>query len=92
MVNDMDEMKRLSSHNLGADYESYPSFQGTNCVRAFTNGSPHRTPRRTTTLHVPLITRKQQPGFSKAVSFRSGSQQDRFFGSTENVCPVLFLT
>jgi hypothetical protein len=74
MVNDVDEMKRLLSHNLiSADYEPYPSFQGANCVRAFTNGSPHRTPRRITILHVALITRKQQPGFSKAASFRSGS-------------------
>jgi hypothetical protein len=71
---------------------SYPSLQGTNYGRAFTNGFPHRTPQRTTTSHVVLDTRKRQPGFLKAASFRIGSQQDRFFGFTENVCHVPFLT
>jgi hypothetical protein len=69
-----------------------PSFQGTNYGRTFIDGSLHRTPRRTITLDVVLITKRQQPGFSKAVSFRTGSQQDHYFGSTENVCPILFPT
>jgi hypothetical protein len=40
---------------------------------------------------VILIIRKQQPGSLKAASFGSGSQLARFFGSTENVCPILFI-
>jgi hypothetical protein len=87
-----DEVKRLSSPNgsLLSIVESYPSLQVTNYGRTFTDGSPHRTPRRTTTSHVALVTRKLQPGFFKAASFGNGNQQDRFFGSTENVCSVLF--
>ena len=56
------------------------------------NGSPHRTPPRTTTLRVILITRKQQHGFLKVEHIRSGSQQVHFFGSMESVRPVLFPT
>ena len=90
--NDVDEVKRSSFLNLiSADYDPYPSSQGTNCEMTFTNGSPHRIRRRITTSHVALITRKPQPGFFKTAFFRSGSQQDRFFGSTENVCPNFFL-
>src|SRR5580698_5199942 len=70
--------------------DPYSSFQGTNCERALITGSPHRTPQRTTTLLVVLITRKRQRGFSKAGSIRSGSQQVHCFGSMENVCPVAF--
>ena len=97
-ANDVVEMKRLSSLNLITEssvliMESYPSFQGTNFGRASENGSPHRTLRRTTTSHVVPIRRSRRPGFLKAVYFRSGSQQDRFFGFTENVCHVSkFLT
>src|SRR5712672_3581186 len=68
--------------------EPYTFFQGTNCGRALTIGSPHRTDQRTTTLLVVLITRKRQRGSSKAGSIRSGSQQARCFGSMENVCLV----
>ena len=70
--------------------ESHPSFQGPNCAKAFTDGSPHQIPQRTTTSNVLLITKKLRLGSFKAASFRSGSQQDRFFGFMENVCPVLF--
>jgi hypothetical protein len=91
--NDIDEVKRLSSPNLvRPDYGALSTFQGASCERAFTNGSRRRTRRRTKTLHVVLITRKQQPGSFKAASFRSGSQLNHFFGSTENVCLVLFPT
>ena len=72
--------------------EPHTCFQGTSCARALTNGSPHRIPPRTTTLRVILITRKQQHGFLKVAHIKSGSQQTHFFGSTENVCPVLFPT
>src|SRR6266403_6169682 len=72
--------------------EPYASFQGSNREKAFTAGSHHLTPRRTITLHVVLITRKRQDGCLKVASFRSGNQQVPFFGSTENVCPVLFST
>jgi hypothetical protein len=61
------------------------SFQGNNYERAFTNGFPHRTHQKTITLHVVLITRRQQTGFSKAKYTRNGSQQIHFSGSTENV-------
>src|SRR5258708_39602134 len=70
--------------------EPYPIFQGTNCGRTLTNGLPHRTCRRTTTLHVVLITRNQQRGSFKAGSIRNGGQQAHFFGSMENVCTLLF--
>jgi heat shock protein HspQ len=92
-ASDVDEMKRLPFRTLLLlTTEPHTSFQGTYCRRAFTIGSPHRTLRRTTTSHMVLITRKQRPGFFKATSFRTGSQQGPFFGSTENVCSVLFLT
>ena len=84
-----DEDKRLSSPNPISATEPYPFSQGTNYGRAFTNGSLLRIPRRTTTSHVTFVTRKRLHGFSKAASFRSGSQPDRFFGFTENVCHVL---
>jgi hypothetical protein len=71
--------------------EPYTSFQGNNCEKAFTNGSPHWIPQRIITLHVILITRKLHLGFFKAASFRSGSQQELFFGFMENICPVSFL-
>ena len=80
-----DEVKRLSSPNLISAIEPYPFSQGTNYGRAFTDGSLLRTPQRTTTSHVTLVTRNWRHGFFKAASFRSGSQQDRFFGFTENV-------
>src|SRR6266852_1463893 len=70
--------------------EPYSTFQGTNCGRGLTNGFPHRTPQRTTTSLVVLITRKRQRGSSKAGSTRSGSQQARCFGSMENVCSIVF--
>jgi hypothetical protein len=78
-ANDIDEMKRLSSLipliSSVLTMEPYdPSFQGTNYGRTFIDGSLHRTPRRTITLHVVLITKRQQPGFSKAASFRTGSR------------------
>jgi hypothetical protein len=88
----VDEVKRLSFPHLISAIEPYPFSQGTNYGRAFTNGSLLRTPRRTTTSHVTLVTRKRQRGFFKAVSFRSGSQPGRFFGFTENVCHVLLST
>ena len=88
-VDNVDQVKRSSSPNLVSTKESYKSFQKTNCGRQSTNGSPHRIRRRTITLRVVLITRKQQPGFLKGASFRSGNPQVHFFGSTENVCPVL---
>ena len=97
-ANNVDEIKRMSSLTssvlpvTSADYETLLILQGTNCKRTFTNGSHHRTPRRTTTSRVVLITRCPQPGFSMAPSLKSGSQQDRFFGSTENVCLIHFLT
>jgi hypothetical protein len=91
-VDDADQVKRSSSPNLVSTKESYKSFQKTNCGRKSTNGSPHRIRRRTITLRVVLIARKQQPGFFKEASFRSGNPQVHFFGSTENVCPVLFPT
>jgi len=72
--------------------EPYLIFQETNCGRGLTNGSPPRTRQRTTTLHVILITRIQQHGFFKARSIKNGGQQARFFGSMENVCPLLFPT
>jgi hypothetical protein len=91
--NDVDEMKRLSSpYLIIPTVDPYTSFQGINCRRAFTIGSRHQTRRQTTTSHVVLITRKHQPGSFKAASFRSGSQLDHFFGSTENVCHVFFPT
>jgi hypothetical protein len=90
-ANGIDELKRLSSPNLvSPDYGTLRSFQGTNYGRAFTNGSRHLTPRQTTTSHVVPSTRKQQLGFFKAASFRSGSQRLRFSGSTENVCSISF--
>src|SRR6267154_2329498 len=71
---------------------SYSSFQGTNYGKPLTNGSLHRTPRRTTILHVVLITRKLQRGSFRAGSIRSGRQLARSFGSMENVCPFLFIS
>ena len=92
-ANNVDEVKRMSSPDfINADYETSPNFQGTKCGKAFTNGSPHQIPRQTTILHVVLITRKKHLGFFKAVSIRTGNQQDPFFGYTENVCPLLFST
>jgi hypothetical protein len=92
-ANVVDEVKRLSFLTSSAPtIEPYAPFQRTNCGRTLKSGSPHRTRRQTTTSHVALITRKPQPGFFEAASFRSGSQQDLFFGSTENVCPILFPT
>ena len=90
MATDVDQLKCLSSPNLNADYGALSVLQGDNYGRAFTNGSPRQTHRRTTTLHVVLITRKQRPGFFKTASFKSGNRQLRFSGSTENVCPFLF--
>jgi archaellum component FlaC len=94
-ANDVDEIKRWSSLTSvlpSAGQEPNPFFQKTNCGRTFTNGSLRRTPRRTTTSHVVLITRNPQPGFFKAASFRTGNQLDRSYGSTENVRPIFFLT
>jgi len=89
-ANDAIEMKRLSPPNITSVHsEPYPSFQESNCGRAYKNGYPHRTLRRTTILHAVLITGKRGPGLLKAASFRSGSRQLRFSGSMGNVCPVL---
>ena len=85
-----DDVKRLSSPNLIRAVGPYPFFKGTSYGRVFIDGFPHRTPQRTTTSHVVHITRKQQLGSFNAASFRSGSQPDLFFGSTENVCSALF--
>ena len=85
---DVDQMKRLSSNVISAYYRPHPSFQGTSCAKAFTDGSPHRIPRRTITLHAVLITRSSLLGSLEAPSFRNGSRQVPFFGYTENVCPV----
>ena len=92
-ANGVDEVKRTSSPNrIIADYEAQPiSFQETNSGRAFAIGSPRQTHRRTITSHVIPIKRKRRPGFLKAASFKSGSQQDLVFGSMENVCNVLRL-
>ena len=89
-ADDVDQLKRSSSPHLVSTKEFYESFQKTNCGRKSTNGSPHRIRRRTITWRVVLIARKQQLGFFKEASFRSGNPQVHFFGSTENVCPVLF--
>jgi hypothetical protein len=89
---DIDHVKRLSSNLIDTDTMPYALLQGSNCEKAFTNGSPHRIPQQIITSHVIPITRKQRRGFFKAASFRNGSQQDHFFGFTENVGPVLFLT
>ena len=92
-ANDVDEVKRSSSLDLiSANYRTLRIFQKTNYGRTSKNGFPHRIPRRTTTSHAALIIRKLQPGFFKEAYFKSGSQQDRSFGSTENVCPTFFLT
>jgi hypothetical protein len=92
---DVDQVKRMSSNPISADYGAlpcyaHPPFQGTNCEKAFTNGSPHQILQPTITSHVVLITRRLRLGFFKAASFRSGNQQVHCFGFTENVCPVLF--
>ena len=89
---DIDHVKRLSSNLIDADTMPYASLQGSNCEKAFTNGSPHRIPQQIITSHVIPTARQSHLGFSKAASFRSGSQQDHFFGFMENVCPVLFPT
>jgi hypothetical protein len=89
---DIDHVKCLSSNLIDADTMPYASLQGSNCEKAFTNGSPRRIPQQIITSHVIPIARKTHLGFSKAASFRSGSQQDHFFGFMENVCPVLFPT
>ena len=91
-VDDVDQVKRSSSPHLVSTKESYKPFQKNNCGRKSINGFPHRIRRQTITLRVVLITRNQQPGFFKEASFRSGNPQVHFFGSTENVCPVLFPT
>jgi len=90
IAGDVDEIRRLSSNLTGADL--YSSFQGTNYGKALTNGSLHRTPRRTTISHVALITRKLQRGFFKVESIRSGRQLARFFGSTENLARAKVLS
>ena len=89
---EIDHVKRLLFNLISAVTMPYASLQGSNCEKAFTNGSPHRIPQQIITSHVIPITRKPRLGFSRAASFRSGSQQDHFFGSMENVCPVLFPT
>ena len=92
MAGGVDEIRRLSFNltTVVLTTLSYSSFQGTNYAIALTNGSPHRTPRRTTISHVILITRKLQHGFFRAGSIRSGRKLAPFSGSMENVCPFLF--
>ena len=92
IVDDVDQVKRLLSDFITANYRALPILQGTNCGKAFTNGSPHPIPQRIITLHAVLITRRQHLGSFKAASFRSGSQPAHFFGFTENVRAVVFLT
>ena len=84
---DIDQVKRLSSDLISSGYGSLRISQGSNCKKPFTNGSPHQIPQQIITSHVILITRKWHLGFFKAASFRGGSQQDHYFGFTENVCP-----
>jgi hypothetical protein len=93
-ANDIDELKRLLLPNfISIDQGALrPILSGNQLREGIHRWLSHRTPRRTITLLVILITRKQRPGFFKAAFSRSGSQQDRFFGSTENVCPVHFPT
>jgi len=62
-ANDVNEMKRLLSPNTtNLHEETYPSFKETNCGKGFRNGYPHRTLRRTTILHVVIITGNRLPG------------------------------
>ncbi len=90
-ANDVDQVKRLSSLSpFAPTVEPYASSQGTNCVRAFINGSLHQTRPRIITLHVVLITREQQHGSFKEAYSRNGWQRVHFFGSTENVRPSHF--
>ena len=90
IAGDVDEMRRSSPNLTVLTMLSYASYQGIKYGKALTNGSPHRTPRQTTILHVVPITRKLQHGFFKEGSIRSGRQLARFFGSMENVCLLRF--
>ena len=92
VIDDVNQVKRLSSLNLISTKEPYTLFQKINCRRNFTNGFPRRIRQRIIILRVAFVTRKSQIGLFKVTSFKSGSQQAHFFGSTENVCPAFFPT
>src|SRR5258708_13318211 len=89
MANDVDEVKRLSSNHIGADYATLPILSG-NQLRESTHKwlSP---PDPSTNHNIACGThhKKTATWFLKATSIKSGSQRARFFGSTENVCSVL---
>jgi hypothetical protein len=85
-ANDVDLVKRLSFPSLiSVNSRPSPTFQGTNCERAFTNGSPRQTHPRIITSHAVLIIREQQAGFFREASSKNGCHLNRFFGSMENV-------
>ena len=88
-ASDVNQVKRLSfPASPVLSVESYASFQGTNCERAFIDGSPHQTRPQTITSRVIPIIREQQHGSFKEAYSRNGWQRVRFSGSTENVCPI----
>ena len=88
-VSDVNQVKRLSfPASPVLSVEPYASFQGTNCERAFINGSPHQTRPQTITLRVIPITREQRHGSFKEAYSTNGWQRVRFSGSTENVYPI----
>jgi hypothetical protein len=82
MANDLDEVKRVSPNLVNADYGALHILSGNQLRESTHKWLSPPDPPRTTTLHVVLISRKQQHGFLKVAHIRSGSRQAHFFGST----------
>ena len=69
--------------------QSQSSSQRINYDRIFVDGSRHKIHLRITISRGTPITRERQPGFSREVRIRNGSQQQvptRYSGFMENVC------
>ena len=90
-ANNVDEMKRSSSHNCtNLRYVAQPFSQGTNYNGTFEDGFPHQIPRPITTLHIVPIMKEQRRGFSRVVFLENGRPPAHFSGFMVNVCSPLF--
>ena len=90
-AHDVNEVKRWSHSDVTTVSGAQLLSQRRCRDRTFESGSPHRTPRQITTPSTVLNTRGRQPGSSRVVSTKNGSQRLPSCGFMGNVCPSFLL-
>ena len=90
-ASDVDQVKRSSSRKrVRLNMHAQPFFQGANCDKTFVDGSRHQILPQITTSHATLVTREQQSGSFREVSFENGSRLVLCCGFTGSVRSFLF--